>query len=119
MKRKRKNKGDSSINRDNYRFDGEYFENIEKIGAFPPIINLKNAIKQENEEIVEISDPERLITQYKLVSEKELIMGVFLFDGKALLSSVSTQAAHRLIEREFRNCSLSSKTPIKSCLNHL
>ena len=31
-----------------YTFDGVYFENIEKIGAFPQIINLKNAIKQEN-----------------------------------------------------------------------
>ena len=31
-------------------FDGKYFENIESIGAFPPIINLKNSIKQENEE---------------------------------------------------------------------
>lgn len=30
-------------------FDGKYFENIEKIGAFPPIINLKNAIKHNNE----------------------------------------------------------------------
>ena len=33
-----------------YTFDGKYFENIETIGAFTPIINLKNAIKQENEE---------------------------------------------------------------------
>jgi hypothetical protein len=31
-----KNKGDSSIN---YTFDGQYFENIEKIGDFPQIIN--------------------------------------------------------------------------------
>ena len=31
-------------------FDGLGFENIEKIGTFPLIINLKNAIKQENEE---------------------------------------------------------------------
>ena len=31
-----------------YKFDGVYFENTEKIGAFPPIINLKNAIKQDN-----------------------------------------------------------------------
>ena len=32
-------KGDS-----NYTFDGIFFENLETIGAFPPIINLKNAI---------------------------------------------------------------------------
>jgi len=43
-------KSDSSINSDNilktdYTFDGKYFENIEKIGAFQPIINLKNAIQ--------------------------------------------------------------------------
>ena len=31
-----------------YTFDSVYFESIEKIGAFPLIINLKNAIKQEN-----------------------------------------------------------------------
>jgi hypothetical protein len=31
-----------------YTFDGVYFENVEKIGDFPLIINLKNAIKQEN-----------------------------------------------------------------------
>ena len=36
-----------------------------------------------------LRDPERLITQYKLVSEKELIMGVFLFDGKALRELLS------------------------------
>lgn len=29
-----------------YTFDGEYFESIEKIGVFSPIVNLKNAIKQ-------------------------------------------------------------------------
>ena len=29
-----------------YTFDGINFENIEKIGDFPPIINLKNARKQ-------------------------------------------------------------------------
>ena len=48
-------KGDSSINSDNilkndYTFDGKYFENIEKIGAFQPIIKLKNALKQGNKE---------------------------------------------------------------------
>ena len=43
-------KGDSSINSNNYTFDGKYFENIEAIGVFPPIINLKKAIKQENKE---------------------------------------------------------------------
>lgn len=37
-----------------YTFDGVYFENIEKIGTFPPIINLKNSIKQRNEEEKEI-----------------------------------------------------------------
>ena len=37
-------------NKADYTFDGKYFENIESIGAFPPIINLKNAIKQENED---------------------------------------------------------------------
>ena len=31
-------------------FDGKYFENIESLGAFPPIINLEIAIKQENKE---------------------------------------------------------------------
>lgn len=31
--------------KDDYTFDGVYFENIEKIAAFPPITNLKNAIK--------------------------------------------------------------------------
>ena len=36
-----------------YTFDGVYFENIEKIGTFQQIINLKNAIKQENEEEIE------------------------------------------------------------------
>ena len=38
-----------------YTFDGKYFENIEKIGAFQPIINLKNAIQQENEEKLNVS----------------------------------------------------------------
>lgn len=33
-----------------YTFDGVYFENVEKIGDFPLIINLKNAIKQENKD---------------------------------------------------------------------
>lgn len=33
-----------------YTFDDVYFESIEKIGAFSLIINLKNAIKQKNEE---------------------------------------------------------------------
>jgi hypothetical protein len=37
-------------NKANYTFNGKYFENIETIGDFPPIINLKNSIKQENEE---------------------------------------------------------------------
>lgn len=32
-----------------YTFDGVYFENIDKIGAFLPIINLKNVIKQNNQ----------------------------------------------------------------------
>jgi len=31
-----------------YTFDGVYFESIEKIGAFQQIVNLKNAIKQDN-----------------------------------------------------------------------
>jgi len=35
-------------NKGDYTFDGVYFENIEKIGAFPPIINLKNALKLNN-----------------------------------------------------------------------
>jgi len=33
-----------------YTFDGKYFENIEKIGVFQPIIKLKNALKQGNKE---------------------------------------------------------------------
>jgi hypothetical protein len=37
-----------------YTFDGVYFENIEKIGAFPPIINLKNAMQEINSNIKEI-----------------------------------------------------------------
>lgn len=42
-------KGDSPNNSDfnaDYTFDGLYFENIEKVGVFPLIINLKNAIQQ-------------------------------------------------------------------------
>jgi hypothetical protein len=31
-----------------YTFDGVYFESIEKIGSFQPIVNLKNAKKEEN-----------------------------------------------------------------------
>lgn len=44
-------KGDSPNNRDfkaDYTFDGVNFENIEKIGVFPLIINLKNALQQNN-----------------------------------------------------------------------
>ena len=43
-------KSEITKNSDNYTFDGKYFENIETIGVFSPIINLKNAVKQENEE---------------------------------------------------------------------
>ena len=39
-----------SILKADYTFDGKYFENRESIGNFQLIINLKNAIKQENEE---------------------------------------------------------------------
>ena len=34
-----------------FTFDGVYFENIAKIGAFPPIINLKNARKQSERKV--------------------------------------------------------------------
>jgi hypothetical protein len=40
-------------------FDGIFFENIEKIGAYPPIINLKNAIKQNNQK--EIRDCKNIL----------------------------------------------------------
>jgi hypothetical protein len=43
------NKPQPQDSKGDYTFDGKYFENIEKIGAFPHIIYLKNAIKQENE----------------------------------------------------------------------
>ena len=33
-----------------YTLDGVYFGSIEEIGNFPVIINLKNAINQENKE---------------------------------------------------------------------
>ena len=35
------------INED-YTFNGKYFKNIEAIGTFPPIINLKKAIKEDD-----------------------------------------------------------------------
>ena len=39
----------SKLNKkDCYIFDGIYFESIEKIGTFQPIVNLKSAIKQDN-----------------------------------------------------------------------
>lgn len=40
----------ASLTKADYTFDAVYFENIEKIGAFPKITNLKNAIKQNNQQ---------------------------------------------------------------------
>lgn len=40
----------AALTKADHTFDGLYFENIEKIGDFPPIINLKNANQRENEE---------------------------------------------------------------------
>lgn len=40
---------ENKIQKADYTFDDKYFENIESIGAFQQIINLKNAKQQENE----------------------------------------------------------------------
>ena len=73
-----------------YTFDGINFENIEKIGDFPPIINLKNARKtnkrKEYDDCISLIQ-ERYPQLFEFMKKhKESFNNFFKLDNNALLS---------------------------------
>jgi len=94
---------ENSENKADYTFDGVYFENIEKIGAFSPIINFKNAIKQENDEkqneCVKILENQHPQLYTFLLKYEKSFMKFFELDNNALLTLTPLEKAQQWMDK--------------------